>query len=241
MNDHILYRSTERQTVVHPWGVVSDILYGGREEKYLGFGPLVQLTRIRSFPGVSASPVRLQRNMELIDVIMQGHAGYQYSTGTNAAYPEGTVHILSAGKGIYRSEFNASDSVAMEKIQIGILPDRLNTESIHTRGVFDLDLHINSLVTIVSPHVDTSTLSVKQKAAVLMGAFEPNKQFVYDVSGSSTGLFLLVLRGTITVKNMVLGADDAIALMKPGPVPVSFTEHSTLMVIEIDIPPEENR
>jgi redox-sensitive bicupin YhaK (pirin superfamily) len=235
-----VFKAEERQTTVHSWGLMSEMLYSSADEKYLGFGDLVQFSRIRFYPGYSSTPMILLRNLEVIDIILTGSAGYQDGTGANAAYPENTLQIVSAGKGIYRSEFNPSHDVPLEKLQIGILPNRLNADPVGTKALFDLDAHRNSLVTLVSPHADESALSIRQQAAVLMGKFDAGKQIVYDVSGSSTGLFLFVVSGIVTVGDHQLHQNDSIGIKSSGKIAVTFAEESVLLILELEMPREEN-
>lgn len=236
MNGMVHYRAEERQTVVHSWGTVSETFHGGDEERYLGFGELVRFSRMVFHTGSSASPMTLLRNIELIDIVVRGSAGYQDGNGANAIFPENTIQIVSAGTGVFRSDYNASRDTTLEKLQIGILPQALNSIPVQTKALFDLDLHRNSFVTLVSPHVDDSSLSVGQHAALLLGKFEAGRQIVYDVSGSRTGLFFFVVNGAVTVGGRVLMNNDALALTSPGRIAVTFAEESVLLLMELEMP-----
>ena len=238
--ENIVYKAEECQTTVHSWGMVSEMLYSGTDEKFLGFGDLVQLSRVRFHPGYSSTPMTLLRNIEMIDIILSGSAGYQDSAGVNATYPENTLQIVSAGKGMYRSEFNASQDRPLEKIQIGILPGRLNTDPVRTKALFDLDAHRNSLVTLLSPYSDASTLSIRQQAALVIGKFDAGKQIVYDVSGRATGLFLFVVSGIVTVGDFQLHSNDGIGMRSPERIAVTFAEESVLLIMQLEMPIQEN-
>lgn len=238
--EHIVYTAEERQTTVHSWGMVSEMLYSGTDEKYLGFGDLVQFSRMRFHPGFSSTPMTLFRNLEVIDIVLTGSAGYQDGNGVNATYPENTLQIVSAGKGMYRSEYNASHDAPLEKLQIGILPRRLNADPVRTKALFDLDAHRNSLVTLVSPHAEVSALSIRQQAAVVLGKFDAGKQIVYDVSGNSTGLFLFVVSGIVTVGDHRLHQNDGIGMNLPERIAVTFAEESVLLITELEMPIQEN-
>ena len=123
MNNYILYPAQERQITAQSWGISSETFFGGEEEKHLGFGCIVQLTQRIFHPGYSNTGMKLQRNIELVDIVFKGRAGFQNSTGAVATYPESTVQVISAGKGIYLSEFNATERGVLEKLQIGFCQD----------------------------------------------------------------------------------------------------------------------
>lgn len=241
MNNITVYRAQERQITAHSWGIASETFFGGSDEKTLGFGNLVQLTQTTFHPGYSNTGMKLLRNIELIDIVLKGRAGFQDSAGSVATYPQNTIQVISAGKGIYLSEFNATEQGTLEKLQIGFLPNRLNSNPIQTKALFDLEENKNSLVTLISPHVDASTLSVKQHVAILLGKFNEGKQIIYDVSGQQTGLFLFVMDGIVTIGDQILHKSDAIAVYPAERIAVTFAQESVLLLIEIDIDTEENR
>lgn len=240
VNNFTLFPAQERQITAHSWGIASETFFGGDNEKTLGVGDLVQFTQTSFHPGYSNTGMRLLRNIELVDIVLQGRAGFQDSTGSVATYPQNTIQVISAGKGLYLSEFNATEQGALEKLQIGFLPRRLNTNPIQTKALFDLDVHKNSFVTLISPHVDASSLSVKQHAAVLLGRFGEGRQIIYDVSGTSTGLFLFVVEGIVTVSDKILHKSDGISVSPAERIAVTFAKESVLVLIETEIENQEN-
>lgn len=240
VNNFTPYPAQERQITAHSWGIASETFFGGEEEKTLGMGDLVQFTQTAFHPGYSNTGMRLLRNIELVDIVLQGRAGFQDSTGSVATYPQNTIQVISAGKGMYLSEFNATEQGVLEKLQIGFLPRTLNTNPIHTKGLFDLEEHRNSFVTLISPHVDTSSLSIKQHAALLLGKFDEGQQIIYDVSGTSTGLFLFAVEGIVTVGDKILHKSDGLSVHPAERIAVTFAKESVLLLVEIEIENQEN-
>lgn len=240
VNNFTIFPAQERQITAHSWGIASETFFGGDDEKTLGMGNLVQFTQTAFHPGYSNTGMKLLRNIELVDIVLQGRAGFQDSTGSVATYPQNTIQVISAGKGMYLSEFNATEQGTLEKLQIGFLPKKLNTNPIQTKALFDLDGYRNSFVTLISPHVDASSLSVKQHAAVLLGKFDEGKQIIYDVSGTSTGLFLFVVEGIVTVSDKILHKSDGISVSPAERIAVTFAKESVLLLVEIEIDHMEN-
>jgi redox-sensitive bicupin YhaK (pirin superfamily) len=241
VNNFTLYPAQERQITAHSWGIASETFYGGEDEKTLGIGDLVQFTQTAFHPGYSNTGMRLLRNIELVDIVLQGRAGFQDSTGSVATYPQNTIQVISAGKGMYLSEFNATEQGVLEKLQIGFLPKRLNSNPIQTKALFDLDEHKNAFITVISPHVDASSLSVKQRVAVLLGKFAEGKQIIYDVSGTSTGLFLFVVDGIVTVSDKILHKSDGISVLPAERIAVTFAKESVVVLIELEFEHQENK
>ncbi|MBI2428897.1 MAG: pirin family protein [Ignavibacteriales bacterium] len=240
INNFTLFPAQERQITAHSWGIASETFFGGDDEKTLGIGNLVQFTQTAFHPGYSNTGMKLLRNIELVDIVLKGRGGFQDSLGAVATYPQNTIQVISAGKGMYLSEFNATEQGVLEKLQIGFLPRSLNSNPIQTKALFDLDEHKNSFVTLISPHVDASSLSVKQHAAVLLGRFDEGQQVIYDISGTKTGLFLFVVDGIVTVSDKILHKSDGLSVYPAERIAVTFAKGSVLLLVEIEIENQEN-
>lgn len=226
-----IYHSDERLNSAGDWGVSSETFFASEQEKYLGFGNLVQLTRTILNPGPVSSGGKLHRNLELVDIILSGNVGFQDSFGGFSEFPENTLLVTSAGKGIVHTEFNPGNRDA-EKIQIGFLPNSLNKEPVKKKGLFDLSASKNSLVELVSPN-NYNSLSVRQTAAVLLGEFEENKHIGYTLNRDNVGLFIHVVSGVVTLNNTILRRGDSAGIIQEEQTLFHTAEESRLLVIEV--------
>lgn len=232
------YKTNEHSVRTGDWGAASDVFYGSESEKYLGFGELVQVTRWELTPGASGAGAGLQRNMETVDIILSGSAGFQDSMGMVAQYPAGTMQVVSAGRGIYRTMFEPAGAPATV-LQIGFLPNTLNTRPVTTKGLFDLAAHRNALVELVSPG-NPGSLTVRQHAAVLLGTFDGDQHVSYGVSGPGVGIFLCVVDGGVTMGTEHLRRGDAAGIIREDQVLFHTMGETTIMLIEVALSPEEN-
>ncbi len=227
------YRSEERQHTTGSWGMSSDVFFASAEERYLGFGNLVQLTHSVLNVDSGNAGMKLHRNMELVDIILAGSVGYQDSFGGTSTFPHNTLQVVSAGKGIYQLEVNAGTTEA-EKLQIGFLPESLNKSPIKTKAMYDLRQHKNAFVELVSPN-NPNSLSVRQRAAVLLGEFDKEQHIGYSLSDPSVGLFLHVVRGVVTVQNDILRRGDSAGILGEEQTLIHTAEPSTLLLIEVSV------
>lgn len=226
-----LYRSEERMNITGGWGSCADTFFGSEDEKYLGFGNLVQLTHATLNPEGGNSGMKLHRNMELVDIMISGAVGFQDSFGGTSAFPENTIQAVSAGKGMYQLEFNAGSRTA-EKIQIGFLPSSLNRNPQKSKAIYDLTQHRNSLIELVSPN-NHSSLSVLQQAAIFMGTFDAGKHVGYSVNDRLVGVLIYVLNGTVTVHNQILNRGDSIGIRDEEQIMFHTVDESTILLIEV--------
>ncbi|MFZ4620879.1 MAG: pirin family protein [Bacteroidota bacterium] len=230
---YTVYRAEERMNTSGNWGTSAETFFPSESEKYLGFGNLVQLTRTTLNADSGSSGMKLHRNMELVDIILSGTIGYQDSFGGASNFPENTLQVMSAGKGMFQAEFNPG-SIESEKIQIGFLPNGLNKEPIKTKGLFDLTAEKNSLVELVSPN-NSNSLTVRQLAAVLLGEFDENKHIGYNLNRDTVGLFVHVVSGVVTVNNQVLRRGDSVGIIQEEQALFHTAEPTVMLVIEVSM------
>jgi redox-sensitive bicupin YhaK (pirin superfamily) len=230
---YTIYRSDERMNTTGAWGVSSETFFASQNEKYLGFGNLVQLTRTVLNPGSGSSGMKLHRNMELVDIVLSGTVGFQDSFGGFSSFPQNTLQVISSGKGIFQAEFNPGASAA-EKIQIGFLPNSLNKSPLKAKGLYDLSGSKGALVELVSPN-NRNSLSVRQTAAVLLGEFEENKHIGYALNRETIGLFVHVVSGVVTVNSEIFRRGDSVGIVQEEQTLLHTAEPSILLVIEVSL------
>ena len=61
-------------------------------------------------------------NMEIISIPLQGDLEHKDSMGTTAVIKEGDVQVMSAGTGIYHSEYNKNEDQQVKFLQIWVFP-----------------------------------------------------------------------------------------------------------------------
>ncbi|KAF0214212.1 MAG: hypothetical protein FD178_2601 [Ignavibacteria bacterium] len=93
------------------------------DPKNMGFGPLrvINDDLIQAGAGFPTHP---HRDMEIVTIVTQGAVAHRDSSGGEGIIRVGEVQKMSAGKGIFHSEFNASDKEVLKLYQIWIMPNQ---------------------------------------------------------------------------------------------------------------------
>ncbi|BFM49392.1 pirin family protein [Marinomonas sp. THO17] len=99
------------------------------------------------------------KDMEILSLVLQGTIAHKDSTGNIEELPAGEYQLMSAGNGIYHSEFNASDKETLKFLQIWIQPNRLGGKPGYQQKAFG---EAEGITNIITPDGQNGTLAIKQ-------------------------------------------------------------------------------
>jgi redox-sensitive bicupin YhaK (pirin superfamily) len=132
------------------------------DPQHMGFSALRVINDDRVAPAAGFAP-HGHRNMEIISLVLSGRIAHRDSEGNQRVLPAGEFQLMSAGRGIRHSEFNASDDEPLHFLQIWIQPAELNTEPGYQQARFERKAAVQAVIT---PDGRDGTLSIRQDAVV---------------------------------------------------------------------------
>ncbi|MDZ7901189.1 MAG: pirin family protein [Rheinheimera sp.] len=103
------------------------------------------------------------RDMEIISMVLAGKIAHKDSTGQQQVLPVGEFQLMSAGRGIMHSEFNASASDELKFLQIWIEPNVRGTDPGYQQQAF---APISGMQLIASPDGREQSLKLRQDASL---------------------------------------------------------------------------
>lgn len=126
----------------------------------MGFSALRVINDDRVTPGAGFD-THGHRDMEIISLVLDGVIAHRDSTGQVAELPAGEYQLMSAGRGIMHSEFNARANQNLHFLQIWIEPDSLGGEPGYQQKPF---AQTPGLTLIASKDGAAGSLLLKQDA-----------------------------------------------------------------------------
>ena len=142
-------------------------------------------------------------NMEIITVMLSGELQHKDSMGISEILHSDDVQVMSAGRGIMHSEFNASSTNFLHLLQIWILPNKKNLEPSYKTKSFPKQKMINRLKLIVSQTGRDGSLKIQQDAELYRCFVEADKTVTYDMPPNRK-LWIQIARGAIEINSNIL-------------------------------------
>lgn len=175
--------------------------------KQMGFSEL----RVINDDEVSAGagfPTHSHRNMEIISYVLEGKIAHKDSAGNEEILPAGEFQLMSAGKGISHSEYNASKNDRLKFLQIWIQPNQHNGEPGYQQKNFGQQ---PGLTEVITPDGRNGTLTIKQDASLSQLILLAGQQQMMPVQ-SERAYYLHLINGELEIADQKLKAGDGIKL-----------------------------
>lgn len=172
-------------------------------------------------------------NMEIITIPLKGDLEHKDNMGNHSVIKEGDVQVMSAGTGVFHSEFNPNGDKRVNLLQIWVFPDRKNVEPRYDQVSIRNLKKENELFQVLSPDKNDQGVWIYQNAWFSMGEFRQNKQLEYTVKGENNGVYLFVLEGQVNVEGQKLDARDGMGISETASLNLKVESGTKLLLMDI--------
>ncbi len=174
-------------------------------------------------------------NMEIISIPLYGDLQHKDSMDNEAVIREGDVQVMSAGSGIFHSEFNKNRDKEVRFLQIWVFPDRKNVEPRYDQiSLSDLEKE-NEFYQILSPNPGDDGVWIYQQAWFHMGKFTEKKSLSYPLKNEANGVYVFVIDGRAKVAGQELGTRDGLGVSETPSVTFDVEDGTRLLLMEVPI------
>ncbi len=173
------------------------------DPQYMGFSELRVINEDIVSPGAGFD-THGHRDMEIISYVLEGEIAHKDSEGNVQTLPAGEFQLMSAGQGIYHSEFNASATKPLRFLQIWIQPNTFGNKP----GYQQKDFGRNpGLTPIATPTGENDTLAIKQDTRLYQLILEHNDELRLDIS-SDRNIYVHQVSGELHIDSTALLEGD---------------------------------
>lgn len=173
-------------------------------------------------------------NMEIISIPLSGDLKHEDSMGNKTVIREGEIQVMSAGTGIFHSEYNANKEQAVEFLQIWIFPRSQDIPPRYDQTELN-DLHLaNKLHQVLSPNPSDQGVWIHQDAWFHIGTFNEGIETVYPIKKEGNGIYAFVLEGSFDINGQRLEKRDALGTWETLELSIrSLDLNSRLLLIDV--------
>ena len=166
-------------------------------------------------------------NMEIITYVRKGAITHRDSQGNKGRTEAGNVQVMSAGTGVYHSEFNLENEDT-KLYQIWIEPNKKNIEPAWDAHEFPKGTH-NGLTLLVSGD-GSAPLRIQQDARIYAGRLEQDTVLNHTVKHQA---YVLVSDGEIQLNGKMLKAGDAAEATETKTLKIIANSEAEILVIDV--------
>ncbi len=235
MNNSILIKADSRGHANHGWldtnHTFSFANYYNPDRMHFGVLRVLNDDHVAAGAGFGTHP---HENMEIITIPLEGDLEHKDSMGTKEVIKSGDVQVMSAGTGIYHSEYNANKNKAVKFFQIWVFPKKRNVEPRYDQITLQAEKMDNQFMQILSPNPEDEGVWIHQDAWFDLGKFKTGQKVNHKLrSPKSNGLFAMVVDGKFKINGQELEHRDGFGLWDLNEVEIETVEDGRMLLMEV--------
>jgi len=230
----ILHKAKTRGHANHGWldtyHTFSFANYYNPDRMHFGVLRVLNDDKVSGGKGFGTHP---HDNMEVVSIPLEGDLEHKDSMGNVAVIKEGDIQVMSAGTGIFHSEYNKDPDKEAKFLQIWVLPnkknvipryDQLSIKEIEKQNVF---------YQILSPNKNDQGVWIYQEAWFYLGNFETGKSDSYKVKKEGNGIYAFILEGKVEIEGQKLEKRDGLGVWNTNKIYLKSIKDSRVLLMEV--------
>lgn len=231
----VLHKADSRGHANHGWldshHSFSFANYHNPDRMHFGVLRVLNDDRVDAGMGFGTHP---HDNMEIISIPLEGDLEHKDSMGNTAVIRKGDIQVMSAGTGIYHSEYNKNKDQLTKFLQIWVYPNKKNVTPRYDQITLNEADRRNKLQQIISPNADDEGVWIHQDAWFHLGKFDKDFITEYKIKKEGNGIYAFVIKGDVTIGNINLNQRDALGIWDTSAINITAaSQDAELLLIEV--------
>ena len=172
-------------------------------------------------------------NMEIISIPLYGDLEHEDSMGNKEVIKEGDIQAMSAGTGVFHSEYNKNEDKEVHLLQIWILPKKRNIDPTYSQISMKLEDRKNKLQQIVSPNGEDAGVTINQDAWFNITELDKGKSIQYTLHDPTNGVYAFVIEGDASINKQKLNRRDGLGVYQVDTIDVKADTNSKILIMEV--------
>jgi len=172
-------------------------------------------------------------NMEIISIPLEGDLEHKDSMNNVAVIKNGDIQVMSAGTGIYHSEYNKDREHRVKFLQIWVFPNKKNVEPRYDQITLKVEDRHNKLQQILSPNPQDEGVWIHQDAWFHLGQFDKGVSEDYTLKLKGNGVYVFVLNGDVEINGQLLHTRDGFGIWDTGSFNITAETDAEFLLMEV--------
>jgi quercetin 2,3-dioxygenase len=234
MSNTILHKANTRGHANHGWlnsmHTFSFANYYNPDRVHFGALRVLNDDTVEAGMGFGKHP---HDNMEIISIPLEGDLEHTDSMGNVAVIKNGDIQVMSAGTGIFHSEYNKNKDRRVKFLQIWVFPNKKNVAPRYDQITLNSEDRHNRFQQVLSPNKDDEGVWIHQNAWFHLGKFDKGFTAEYVLKARENGVYAFVLNGDVTIDGQLLQPRDGFGIWDTEKIQVTADTNAEFLLMEI--------
>lgn len=205
------------------------------DPKKVSFGPLRVFNDDIIQPGTGFD-LHQHQDMEIVTYVIKGTLEHKDSLGNHGIIQSGEIQRMSAGTGVFHSEFNHSKEKPLRLLQMWVFSDTRGLEPSWEQKRYTKDDRKNKLLPVVGPKNlnQKEMLIISQNVTFYVSNLEKSTILSYKPQNGRL-TYLFVIEGKITLNEKVLSARDVAQIENEEILKIKAQKDTELILIDLPV------
>ena len=173
-------------------------------------------------------------NMEIISIPLEGDLEHQDSMNNTTIIRKGDIQVMSAGTGVYHSEYNKNKDETVKFLQIWVFPNKKNVTPRYDQMSWNIEERKNKLQQILSPNAEDEGVWIHQDAWFHLGNFDKGQNVQYQMKKEGNGLYAFILKGSFGIDEQEMGLRDGLGITGTNQIDIIAREDDAeILLMEV--------
>ena len=172
-------------------------------------------------------------NMEIVTIPLKGDLEHKDSMGNSAVIREGDIQVMSAGTGVYHSEYNKNPDKEINLFQLWIFPNQRDVEPRYDQIPIRTFHQKNAFFQILSPVAEDQGVWIHQNAWMHMLDADAQTSHTYTIKNPGNGVYVMVIEGQIAWNDQVLNRRDAMGFWDTNDFEIRVLEDAQVLLVDV--------
>ena len=174
-------------------------------------------------------------NMEIVTIPLEGALEHKDSMDNIGVIEADEIQVMSAGTGIFHSEYNKNKDKEVKVLQLWVLPKEKNvTPRYDQKSIKELK-KTNTLYPIVTPDPNGPAMWIHQDAWFHMGDFNESTKIEYKINKDGNGVYAFLIEGSAEIAGEAIKKRDALGIWQTDNFNLKMASNSRILLIEVPV------